>query len=290
MGTLEKFVVGGVPEHFNFPWHTGIESGEFSDAGVDLQYIDFPGGTGAMTKALRAGEVDAAVVLTEGCVADILNGNPSRIVQTYVESPLIWGIHVAGDSALDDVDQINGKRYAISRYGSGSHLMAIVDAAQRGWSTDAMQFVVVKNLAGAREALANGDADIFFWERFTTSPFVANGEFRRLGIRETPWPAFVVGVRQEVLEQREEIVSKILRVVNDQCQKLMDSRAAVDEIARRYELDSDQVAQWFSVTQWNKKFGSPPEKLDLAIRFLRRLNLVPDAERGTGVVLHEVMP
>ncbi len=290
MGILEKFVVGGVPEHFNFPWHTGIESGAFSDVGVDLQYIDFPGGTGAMTKALRSGEVDAAVVLTEGCVADILNGNASRIVQTYVKSPLIWGIHVAGDSAFDDVDQINGKRYAISRYGSGSHLMAIVDAAQRGWSTDAMQFVVVKNLAGAREALANGDADIFFWERFTTSPFVANGEFRRLGIRETPWPAFVVCVRQEVLEQRDEIVSKILHVVNDQCQKLMDSGAAVDEIARRYELDSDQVAQWFSVTQWNKKFGSPPEKLDLAIRFLRRLNLVPDAERGTGVVLHEVMP
>lgn len=290
MGTLEKFVVGGVPEHFNFPWHTGIETGAFSDVGVDLHYIDFPGGTGAMTKALRTGEVDAAVVLTEGCVADILNGNASRIVQTYVMSPLIWGIHVAADSALDDVDHINGKRYAISRYGSGSHLMAIVDAAQRGWSTDAMQFVVVKNLAGAREALANGEADIFFWERFTTSPFVANGEFRRLGIRETPWPAFVICVRQEVLEQRSETVSRTLHAVNDQCHKLMGSESAVDEIALRYELDSDQVAQWFSMTQWNKEFGSPPEKLDLAIRFLRKLKLVPDVEQAQSVVLHEVKP
>jgi len=157
----QKITVGGVPEHFNYPWHTGIESGAFSDAGIDLQYVDYPGGTGAMTKALRSKELDVAVVLTEGCVADILNGNPSRIVQAYVQSPLVWGIHVADGSELTQIDQINGKRYAISRFGSGSHLMAIVDASERGWATDAMQFEVVKNLAGAREALANGTADIF---------------------------------------------------------------------------------------------------------------------------------
>ena len=288
MGTLKKITVGGVPEHFNFPWHTGIESNAFADAGIDLQYVDFPGGTGAMTKALRAKELDVAIVLTEGCVADILNGNPSRIVQAYVQSPLIWGIHVADGSSIDDIEQINGKRYAISRYGSGSHLMAIVDAAQRGWPTDAMQFVVVKNLAGAREALASGEADIFFWERFTTSPFVANGEFRRLGVRETPWPAFVICVRQEVLEQQGEIVSQMLNVINEQCRNLMKSSSAVEEIAQRYELDSDQVAEWFSMTQWSTTVGSPVEKLDVAISFLQKLKLVPDREHRTNDVWHQI--
>ena len=288
MGTLKKITVGGVPEHFNFPWHTGIESNAFADAGIDLQYVDFPGGTGAMTKALRAKELDVAIVLTEGCVADILNGNPSRIVQTYVKSPLVWGIHVADGSSIDDIEQINGKRYAISRYGSGSHLMAIVDAAQRGWPTDAMQFEVVKNLAGAREALASGEADIFFWERFTTSPFVANGEFRRLGIRETPWPAFVICVRQEVLEQKGEIVSQMLNVINEQCRNLMESSSAVEEIAQRYELDSDQVAEWFSMTQWSTTVGSPVEKLDVAISFLQKLKLVPDREHRTNDVWHQI--
>ena len=290
MGTLDKMIVGGVPEHFNFPWHTGIKSDAFSDVGIDLQYVDFPGGTGAMTKALRSGEVDAAILLTEGCVADILKGNPSRIVQAYVTSPLIWGIHVADGSSLDKIDHINGKRYAISRYGSGSHLMAIVDAAQRGWSTDSMQFVVVKNLTGAREALASGQADVFFWERFTTSPFVANKEFRRLGVRETPWPAFVICVRQDVLEQRSEAVSRMLHVVNEQCRKLMESPSSIEEIAERYELDADEVAKWFSMTQWSTSFGTPVEMLDVAISFLQKLNLVPDREHGATDVWHKVNP
>ena len=278
MPTLTKLKIAGVPEHFNLPWHMGIESQAFADAGIDLQYTDFPGGTGAMTKALRTNELDAAIVLTEGCVADILNGNPARIVKTFVESPLIWGIHVAHDSKLASIDQIKGARYAISRFGSGSHLMAIVDAAQRGWPTNDLEFVVVGGLDGARKALAEGTADIFFWERFTTSPFVANQEFRRLGVRETPWPAFVVCVREEVLKRQGDLISAMRKVINDQCQKLMLDPTAEETIADRYQLDRDQVAQWFSLTRWSTDNTAPTQGLETAIDFLKKLDLVPDRE------------
>jgi ABC-type nitrate/sulfonate/bicarbonate transport system substrate-binding protein len=268
-----SLTVGGVPEHFNLPWHMGIESGAFSAAGLEVNYVDYPGGTGAMTQALRASELDVAVVLTEGCVADILNGNPSRIVKTYVQSPLVWGIHVAGDSALDRIEQIEGKRIAISRFGSGSHLMAIVDAAERGWSTDDMNFVVVRNLEGARTALAEGSADVFFWERFTTSPFVSNGEFRRLGVRETPWPAFVICVREDVLESETEAVSKMLAVINRQCRQLMSCSNAVETIAERYGLQRDQVEQWFGMTRWDTEGALPERGLQAAIAYLNRLKI-----------------
>jgi hypothetical protein len=49
----------------------------------------FPEGTGKMCQMLRSGETDIAVILTEGIVKDIVAGNPSRIVQVYVDSPLI---------------------------------------------------------------------------------------------------------------------------------------------------------------------------------------------------------
>ena len=107
----------------------------FEAEGIELEFIEFRDGTGAMTQALRDKEIDMALLLAEGCVADLLNGNPSRMVKIFVESPLVWGIHVAGDSDLHSVEQIRGCRYAISRLGSGSHLMAIVDASLRGWST-----------------------------------------------------------------------------------------------------------------------------------------------------------
>jgi hypothetical protein len=45
--------VGGVPEHFNLAWHLAIESGMFTSKGIQIDWVDVPGGTGAMCKALR---------------------------------------------------------------------------------------------------------------------------------------------------------------------------------------------------------------------------------------------
>ena len=69
-------------------------------------------------------EIDIAVLLTEGIVTDIINGNQSKIVHTYVQSPLIWGVHVPYNSNFHSVKDLENQRIAISRYNSGSHLMS----------------------------------------------------------------------------------------------------------------------------------------------------------------------
>jgi ABC-type nitrate/sulfonate/bicarbonate transport system substrate-binding protein len=129
MSQLRTLNVGGVPEHFNLPWHLALEAGAFAERGLDLRWQDYPGGTGALNRDLRSGTLDVAVLLTEGIVADICKGNPSVIIAPYVVSPLIWGIHVPARSGFQTVAELEGKRFAISRYGSGSHLMAFVHAS-----------------------------------------------------------------------------------------------------------------------------------------------------------------
>ena len=47
------FKVGGVPEHFNFPWIKAIEEGRFEKNNISISWKDYFGGTGGMTKALR---------------------------------------------------------------------------------------------------------------------------------------------------------------------------------------------------------------------------------------------
>ena len=106
-----------------------------------------------MCKALRTGEVDIAIVLTEGIIKDIAAGNPSKIVQTYIETPLIWGIHVSATSSFQKTEDLEHATIAISRFGSGSHLMAIVNAHQQGWNIEKLQFKVVGNLQGGIDAL-----------------------------------------------------------------------------------------------------------------------------------------
>ena len=59
--------------------------------------------------------------------------------------------------------------------------MAMVDAQQRGWQPENVKFEIVGDLEGARRALADGRADVFMWEKFTTKHLVDSGEWRRVG-------------------------------------------------------------------------------------------------------------
>ena len=50
--------VGGVPSHFNAPWHYASSNGALRAAGLDVVWKDFQGGTSAMTQALGRGALD----------------------------------------------------------------------------------------------------------------------------------------------------------------------------------------------------------------------------------------
>lgn len=245
-----SFKIGGVPEHFNLPWHLAKEEGSFAKKGIDLQWEDYPGGTGAMMKDLREKNLDIAVILTEGIVADITKGNECKIVQFYVNSPLRWGVHVAADSPYQSIEDLKGSKAAISRFGSGSHLMAYVNADEYQWDLKKLSFEVVGNLDGGRKALAAGKADYFLWEKFTTKPFVDNGEFRSVGECPTPWPPFVIAVRNDVLLCHFDEVKALLDTINESCKAFMQREDAVQLVKERYQLKEEDVKLWFAETAW----------------------------------------
>jgi ABC-type nitrate/sulfonate/bicarbonate transport system substrate-binding protein len=245
--------IAGVPEHFNLPWHLSIENGDFEKENIDLQWTDVPEGTGKMCQMLRDGETDIAVILTEGIVKDIVAGNPSKIVQVYVESPLIWGIHVAANSNYKTLADLENTKVAISRLGSGSQLMAYVNADNQGWKTDNLQFEIVNTIDGAVEALTNGTADYFMWERFMTKPLVDKGIFRSVGDCPTPWPCFVIAVRDEILEKNPKIISKILEIINQTTQEFKDIPSIDKTLASNYNQKIDDIQEWLSLTQWSQK-------------------------------------
>jgi len=269
--------IGGVPEHFNIPWYLAMENGLFKQEGINLNWIDYPGGTGAMAKDLRNGTLDVAVLLTEGIVADIANGNPSKIIQVYVDSPLLWGIHVPAQSSFQSVDELAGKRYAISRMGSGSHLMAFVDATQRGWDPTALELVLIGDLNGARTAFRENKADVFMWEKFMTKPLVDNGEFRRVGETPTPWPCFVIAARQEIIEQHTPALQKLLKIINQSASNFMANKAeSLAVIAERFHLQPEDAATWFAATRWSTGGEVSTDMLQEVIDTLFNLRIIQD--------------
>ncbi len=153
-----------------------------------------------MVQAALDGKVDVVVALTEGLVASIAKGSPLRLLGTYVvcasivcascvcvcvlvrcllsgpthsrlarshgslpqQSPLCWAVVSGAQSSLQALDDLKGRTIAISRYGSGSHLMACVLALQRGWDpAKDLTFHVAGDFASLRNAVNSGQADAF---------------------------------------------------------------------------------------------------------------------------------
>ncbi|HBS52620.1 MAG TPA: ABC transporter substrate-binding protein [Flavobacterium sp.] len=256
---MTSLQIVGVPEHFNLPWHLCLEQAEFEKENIDLQWTDVPEGTGKMCQMLRDGTADIAVILAEGIIKDIVNGNPSKIVQVYVESPLIWGIHVAAHSTFQTLADLENSKVAISRLGSGSQLMAYVNAKNQGWDTSKLQFEIVNTLDGGVTALTEGTADYFMWEHFMTKPLVDQGIFRRLADCPTPWPCFVIAVREEILATQPEAIATLLEIINA---KTRDFKAIpnIDErLATTYHQKIEDIKEWLSLTEWSQ------EKIDLVL-------------------------
>ena len=246
--------IGGVPEHFNYAWYIGLKKNAFKAQGIDLRWVDCPGGTGQMTEALKQNSIDMGVVLTDGIVKAISDGISSKIVQTFVESPLIWGVHVATGSNYNNASELKNTQAAISRIGSGSHLMAYLQAQKLGWNTTReLHFKIIKNLEGGVKALRDSEADYFLWEKYTTKPLVDSGIFRCIGECPTPWPCFVIAATDSFIENETFTLKSILETINP-ITKEFKNIADIDTIlSKRYGQKREDVQAWLAQTEWSQK-------------------------------------
>lgn len=282
---MKSIRVGGVPEHFNLPWHLGIDEGLFKAKGLKLRWKDYPDGTGAMCKALRNNEIDAAVILTEGIIKDIHNGNDALIVQEFIASPLIWGVHVAAESDLKTPEDLKDQKVAISRYGSGSHLMAFVHARSMGWDPSKLEFEVVGDIDGAVKALQSGKAGYFMWEHFTTKPLVDKGIFRRVSDCPTPWSCFVIAVRKKFLEQEHAAILTMLNTLNRISKDFKKIPKIELALAKKYQQQTEDIEQWLKITQWSQKQISVQE-IQKVQEQLFELGLIPEIKENLFFLPH----
>lgn len=274
-----RLKIGGVPEHFNLPWRLAMEEGELINDDIHLHWEDMTGGTGQMVRGLQNKTLDVAVLLTEGITKAILQGLDAKILQVYVASPLHWGIHVPyHDGSIQQVGDIEGKTFAISRKGSGSELMAYVLADREGWDINQLKFKSVGDVYGGLWALQNDAAQAFLWETYTTKPHVDKKDCRFIGEVITPWPSFVVAVRTEIADKFSDKLNTMLSIVNKKADKLKHSEESIGVLAWRYGLQEEDVKKWITRTEWNYEGKGFEEEFETVVDYLLKLNLVSQEE------------
>ncbi|CAK7216863.1 hypothetical protein SCUCBS95973_002954 [Sporothrix curviconia] len=208
MASPNPLRVGYVPEHFSTPIHYAK-----THFGLDAETVPYPSGTGHMITALRAGDIDVGIGLTEGWVAGLgkeaAGAGGYQIVGTYVETPLCWAISSGiGRDDISSVAALQGSKIGVSRIGSGSFVMGFVLADQQGWLEDGEKqpfkdTVVLNTFANLRNAVNDGSADFFMWEHFTSKRYYDNKEIKRVGEIYTPWSSWKIVASTAVVSSAE---------------------------------------------------------------------------------------
>jgi len=270
----EQQASGGVPEHFNHPWHMGMKEGHFASVGLEVQWHEIKNGTGAMMDALHNNEVDVIVALTEGLVAEIVKGSDIRLLGTYVESPLNWGIITGKDTTYHCVDDLKGQTFAISRYKSGSHLMAGVLASKNGWKKNDVGYTLVGPFTDLRSSVNDGQAAAFMWEYFTTKPFVDAGVVRFIGNITTPWSCFMIAAREEWIESHENTILNLWKGLRPAVQKFSTSPEMPAVIAKEYGLEEKDAKDWYSTVKISGEPQISTASLQSAVEALYKTGVI----------------
>lgn len=274
--------VGGVPEHFNAPWHLAMRRGAFASVGAFVDWTVYPGGTGDMAKAVSERAVDVALMLTEGTVVAALKDPRIKVVGVFVSTPAVWGIHVGAASCQQAAiaDMKESANFAVSRMGSGSHLMAYVLAESLGWPLDKLQFTVVGNLKGALEQLPkNGDL-VFMWEKFTTLPHVVDGTLKRVGEFPTPWPFFVVAANADFLQEEGSpaLLREVLKVVKAEAMRFKaGGKRTLDYIKQHHQIEHGPAQEWLPTVEWGLDGEVPLDMLRDVANVLHRVGKIDGA-------------
>ncbi|KAK8112716.1 hypothetical protein PG984_013242 [Apiospora sp. TS-2023a] len=290
--------IGYVPEHFSTPLYFAQKH-----FGLQATLTPFPSGTGHMITALREGEIDVGIGLTEGWIAglgkeDTPGDGGYRIVGTYVETPLCWAISTgAKRPEISSVSNLKNSKVGVSRIGSGSYVMSYVLADQEGWlastsSSDVgpyKDFVVLQTFDKLRNAVNDGTADFFMWEHFTSKKYYDSGEIRRVGEIYTPWSSWkIVASTNSTKLAKDDRLQDLFKKL-DQGVKYFGEHQdeAVEYISTALDYSKEDATEWLKTVRFcTETAGVDVKVVENCISILRKAGVLKE---GTGMQAKEML-
>lgn len=173
-GELTTVRVATLPTGSMAPLHLGTRKGFFREAGLKIETAVAQGGA-AMIPALLNGEYDVAYGNPVSLMLARAKGLPVRIIAEGSqagsnEDTSVNALLVAPDSGIDSVEDLAGKKFAVTTLENSGELTIKAALEENGVPISGLQFVEMP-FPDMNAALKRGDIDA----AWTTEPFITMG-------------------------------------------------------------------------------------------------------------------
>ncbi|TFK18119.1 hypothetical protein FA15DRAFT_675530 [Coprinopsis marcescibilis] len=252
--------VGYVREHFSSPLLQLSEE----DGGKTFTLVECPSGTGQLISRLTDDEIDIAIALTDALITGIAKGSKAyKLVGSFVATPLNWAVITSTSTEFKDITDLQDTTLGISRYGSGSQIMAYVMALQQGWPTDNLKFQINNDIHGLIDSVNDGTTSAFMWEWFTTKPFVDAGKARFIGSVPTPWPSWLIAANPDRAQPA--AVSKFLngltKYIREFDSKKSREKINIEFIKEKFGYPEEDIKAWLKTVRYPESCSQIPQSV-----------------------------
>jgi len=157
----DKLVVGkAFPTSFAFvPVNVGVETGIMKKHDLDVTIQGFDGAA-KLTQGITAGDID--IGLGSGTdMAFVKKGEPAKAVAAMAGPPLAYGIFAAAGTGINSVQDLKGKKIAVSSRNSLVYWLTRHLSDQLGWGLDGIEAIYISggnagNIAAMRTKQVDG--------------------------------------------------------------------------------------------------------------------------------------
>lgn len=268
--------VAYIPEHFSTPLFFAEQQGYYAKHNLKIEFIPVPEGTGRLIKLLNENEVDIAIGLTEGFIADVAKGNDAyNVLDTYVESPLCWAISTGYNREdITKAQDLQNKTIGISRIGSGSYIMSFVLGLNLGFELPFFKkFSICSNFKNLRDSvnlISENDeqnSDAFMWEHFTSKKYYDNKEIKKIGEIYTPWPSWVITSRKDFKNEHTQDIKNFISSIHEGIEYFQSHpEEAAQYISTNLDYTSEDAKEWLKTVKFNADIGNKPIDWENVVR------------------------
>jgi NitT/TauT family transport system substrate-binding protein len=166
-------------ESFSFtPVNIGQATGIFAGHGLDIEIAGF-GGDAKLQQAMAADAIDIGLGSGPG-MAFIAKGAPVKAIAAMAGPPLLFAVVVRADGSVKTVDDLKGRKVAISTVGSATNWLMNEVSRQHGWGYDGFVQVPIGENGARIAALKSGAVDACVVEIGSALNFADRGDGRIL--------------------------------------------------------------------------------------------------------------